>query len=178
MPARWCRPHAGAVRTPVVVGSPPVRRRRAACEQADAGGPPCQFVSLYMTAYVFRMTWTAAVAGATGYAGGEALRLLAAHPEIEIGAVTANSSAGTRLGSHHPHLLSLADRMVEPTDAAHLAGHDIVVLALPHGASGAVTAALEEAGGAGSGTGRPSLLIDCGADHRLAAVDEWQVVLV
>ena len=120
------------------------------------------------------MTWTAAVAGATGYAGGEALRLLAAHPDIEIGAVTANSSAGTRLGSHHPHLLSLADRMVEPTDAAHLAGHDIVVLALPHGASGAVTAALEEAGGAGSGTGRPSLLIDCGADHRLTDPAAWE----
>ena len=70
------------------------------------------------------MTWTVAVAGATGYAGGEVLRLLAAHPEIRIGALTASSSAGTRLGEHHPHLLSLADRLVEPTDAGVLAGHE------------------------------------------------------
>lgn len=57
------------------------------------------------------MTWTAAVAGATGYAGGEVLRLLAAHPGIEIGALTAGSSAGTVLGRHHPHLIPLADRL-------------------------------------------------------------------
>ncbi|WP_174721955.1 N-acetyl-gamma-glutamyl-phosphate reductase [Actinomyces qiguomingii] len=113
------------------------------------------------------MTWTAAVAGATGYAGGEVLRLLSAHPNIEIGAVTGSSSAGTRLGQHHPHLLALADREVTPTDVAHLAGHDIVLLALPHGVSGAITAALEEA------PGRTPILIDCGADHRLTDAEAW-----
>ena len=78
------------------------------------------------------MTWTVAVAGATGYAGGEVLRLLTAHPEVEVGALTAASSAGSRLGDHHPHLLSLADRIVQPTEAEILAEHDVVVLALPH----------------------------------------------
>ena len=117
------------------------------------------------------MTWTAAVAGATGYAGGEVLRLLAAHPEIEIGAVTASSSAGTLLGQHHPHLPELAGREVEPTRAERLAEHDIVVLALPHGASGQVTTAIEEAA---SASGRSPILVDCGADHRLTSAAAWE----
>ena len=119
------------------------------------------------------MTWTAAVAGATGYAGGEVLRLLAAHPDIEIGAVTANSSAGDRLGQHHPHLPALADRLVEPTDVGRLAGHDVVVLALPHGASGAIAEAIEEAVAADAWGGPPPVLVDCGADHRLTDADAW-----
>ena len=53
------------------------------------------------------MSYTAAVAGCTGYAGGEVLRLLAGHPMIEIGALTAGASAGTLLGEHHPNLLDL-----------------------------------------------------------------------
>lgn len=117
------------------------------------------------------MTWSVAVAGATGYAGGEVLRLLTAHPEVEVGALTAASSAGSRLGEHHPHLLSLADRIVQPTEAEILAGHDVVVLALPHGASGAVTAALEELASCGSNA---PLLIDCGADHRLTSQQAWE----
>ena len=117
------------------------------------------------------MSWTAAVAGATGYAGGEVLRLLASHPYLEVGALTASSSAGTRLGEHHPHLAALARRRVEPTDVAHLLDHDVVVLALPHGASGAVTAALEEAGAA---AGHTPLLLDCGADHRLSSARAWE----
>ena len=117
------------------------------------------------------MTWSVAVAGATGYAGGEVLRLLTAHPEVEVGALTAASSAGSRLGEHHPHLLSLADRIVQPTEAEILAGHDVVVLALPHGASGAVTAALEELASGGSNA---PLLIDCGADHRLTSQQAWE----
>lgn len=116
------------------------------------------------------MTWTVAVAGATGYAGGEVLRLLSAHPNVEIGALTAASSAGTLLGSHHPHLFSLADRPVEPTDPQRLAAHDIVILALPHGASGEVTAAIEAAG---AERGTRTLLIDCGADHRLTSPAAW-----
>ena len=55
------------------------------------------------------------MAGASGYAGGEILRLLLGHPEVEIGALTAGSSAGTRLGDVHPHLTPLADRVVEDT---------------------------------------------------------------
>ncbi|MGA8987132.1 N-acetyl-gamma-glutamyl-phosphate reductase [Aeromicrobium sp.] len=108
-------------------------------------------------------TITAAVAGASGYAGGEVLRLLLSHPDIEIGALTAASSAGTPLGAHHPHLLPLADRMLQPTTSETLAGHDVVFLGLPHGQSGAVAAQL----------GPDVLVIDCGADFRLTSAADW-----
>lgn len=110
------------------------------------------------------MTWSAAVAGATGYAGGEILRLLLAHPEVEIGAVTAASSAGTPLGATHPHLVPLEDRVVQPTTAGTLAGHDVVFLALPHGTSAALAAQLP------AGT----VVVDCGADHRLTDPAAWR----
>ncbi len=105
-----------------------------------------------------------AVAGATGYAGGELLRLLSGHPDVEIGAITANSSAGSRLGQHQPHLVPLMDRVVAATSAETLAGHEVVFLALPHGASAAVAGAL----------GPGPVVIDCGADFRLADAAEWQ----
>ncbi|MCL2090469.1 MAG: N-acetyl-gamma-glutamyl-phosphate reductase [Micrococcales bacterium] len=114
-----------------------------------------------------RMTFTVAVAGASGYAGGETLRLLAAHPQVSVGALTANTSAGTRLSEHHPHLRSLAGRELVATDVAALAGHDVVVLALPHGASGAVAAALER-------TGSGTVVLDLGADHRLVDAADWR----
>lgn len=112
---------------------------------------------------VIRVTVTVAVAGASGYAGGEALRLLLAHPEVEIGAVTAHSNAGDALGVHHPHLRPLADRVLLPTQAAVLAGHDVVVLGLPHGASGAIAAQLPA----------DTLVLDLGADHRLSDPAAW-----
>ena len=87
------------------------------------------------------MGMRAAVAGASGYAGGELLRLLVAHPELEVGAVTAASNAGAALGAVHHHLPTLADRVLEPTTPQVLAGHDVVFLALPHGASAAVAQA-------------------------------------
>ncbi len=108
-------------------------------------------------------TITAAVAGASGYAGGEVLRLLLAHPDIEIGTLTAASSAGTPVGQHHPHLLPLADRILQPTSTETLSGHDVVFLGLPHGQSGAFAAEL----------GDDTLVIDCGADFRLQSAEEW-----
>jgi N-acetyl-gamma-glutamyl-phosphate reductase len=108
-------------------------------------------------------TITVAVAGASGYAGGEVLRLLLAHPDVEIGALTAASSAGTPLGQHHPHLLPLADRVLQPTTTEVLSGHDVVFLGLPHGQSGAVAAEL----------GEDVLVIDCGADFRLQSAEDW-----
>ena len=86
---------------------------------------------------VMHMT-TAAVAGASGYAGGEILRLLLGHPDISIGALTADSSAGRLLGSVHPHLVPLAHAELAPTTPQTLAGHDLVFLALPHGVAKAV----------------------------------------
>ncbi len=110
------------------------------------------------------MTIRVAVAGASGYAGGELLRLLLSHPEVEIGALTAGSNAGATLGPLQPHLLPLADRVLGVTDAATLAGHDVVFLALPHGQSAALAAEL----------GEDTLLVDCGADFRLTDADVWQ----
>ena len=113
------------------------------------------------------MTHAVAVAGATGYAGGEVLRLLAGHPEVRIGAVTAHANAGERLGALQPHLPALADRVLQATTADVLAGHEVVMLALPHGASAALAAELEERT---PGT----LVIDAGADHRLESGEAWE----
>src|SRR5689334_22647139 len=85
---------------------------------------------------------TVAVAGASGYAGGEVLRLLLGHPEVAIGALTAGANAGEPLGSLQPHLVPLADRVLADTDVAVLTGHDVVFLALPHGQSAQYAEAL------------------------------------
>jgi len=95
--------------------------------------------------------------------GGELLRTLLAHPEVTIGALTAAGSAGTPLGQHHPHLMPIADRVLSPTDAETLAGHDVVFLGLPHGASAEVAEML----------GDDVLVIDCGADFRLENSSDW-----
>lgn len=109
------------------------------------------------------MTFSVAVSGASGYAGGEILRLLAAHPDIEIRTVTAHSNAGQPLVQHQPHLRSLAHLTLQDTTPEILSGHDIVFLALPHGQSGQYTDALGDA----------PLVIDAGADHRLTSQDAW-----
>ena len=105
-----------------------------------------------------------AVAGASGYAGGELLRLLLAHPHVEIGALTGASNAGTELGRLQPHLQPLADRILQPTDVETLSGHDVVFLALPHGQSGPLAADL----------GEDAVIIDCGADFRLSDGAAWE----
>ena len=105
-----------------------------------------------------------AVAGASGYAGGEVLRLLLGHPDVEIGALTGGSNAGESLGTLQPHLVPLADRVLEETTTETLSGHDVVFLALPHGQSGAVAAAL----------GDDTVVIDCGADFRLTDASLWE----
>ena len=110
------------------------------------------------------MTYTVAVAGCTGYAGGELLRILLQHPEVEIGVLTGNSSVGERLGDHQPHLAPLADRIVAPTTAEELDGHDVVFLALPHGTSAAIAEQL----------GDDVLIVDAGADFRLNDADAWE----
>ena len=108
-----------------------------------------------------------AVAGASGYAGGEVLRLLLSHPGVEIGALTAGSNAGESLGALQPHLVPLADRVLEPTTVDVLAGHDVVFLGLPHGQSGALAEEL-------AARNDDVVVIDCGADFRLADPDAWR----
>jgi N-acetyl-gamma-glutamyl-phosphate reductase len=109
------------------------------------------------------MTFSVAVAGASGYAGGEVLRILAEHPDFEVVTVTANSNAGHPLIAHQPHLRSLVHLTLVETTPQNLAGHDVVFLALPHGASGAVAATLDD----------DTLVVDCGADHRLESQVDW-----
>ncbi|GAA0966736.1 N-acetyl-gamma-glutamyl-phosphate reductase [Actinocorallia libanotica] len=110
------------------------------------------------------MGYRVAVAGASGYAGGELLRILAGHPGFEIGTLTAGSNAGAALGTLQPHLRSLSDRVLAETTPQTLADHDVVFLALPHGASGPLAAEL----------GEDVLVVDCGADFRLADAAEWE----
>lgn len=106
---------------------------------------------------------TAAVAGASGYAGGELLRLLLGHPEIAIGPVAADSNAGAPVTALHPNLPALAGTRFVPMDADALASADIVFLALPHGASAAIARELP-----------PELpVVDLGADHRLGTAEAW-----
>jgi N-acetyl-gamma-glutamyl-phosphate reductase len=109
------------------------------------------------------MSLSVAVAGASGYAGGELLRLLAGHPEFTVTTVTAFSNAGQTLVSVQPHLRSLAHLTLVETTPENLVGHDIVFLALPHGKSGEITAALPA----------DTLVVDCGADHRLTSESDW-----
>jgi len=109
------------------------------------------------------MSVSVAVAGASGYAGGELLRVLSAHPEFDVRTVTAFSNAGQPLIATQPHLRSLSHLTLEPTTAEHLRGHDVVFLALPHGQSGAIAAEL----------GDDALVVDCGADHRLTDPAAW-----
>lgn len=110
------------------------------------------------------MTYSVAVSGASGYAGGEVLRILAAHPDVEIRTVTAHSNAGQPLTQHQPHLRSLAHLTLQDTTPEVLAGHDIVFLALPHGQSGRFTDVLADT----------PLVIDAGADHRLESLADWE----
>lgn len=109
------------------------------------------------------MSFSVAVAGASGYAGGELLRLLSAHPEFEVRTVTGHSSAGDLLITHQPHLRSLAHLTLHSTTPEVLDGHDVVFFALPHGVSGDITAQLQNV----------RLVVDCGADHRLRNPDDW-----
>lgn len=115
------------------------------------------------------MSINVAVAGATGYAGGEILRLLLAHPaylggDLVIGALTGASNAGQPVEELMPHLPQLAGRVIEDTSPETLAGHDVVFLGLPHGHSAAIGAALPE----------DVIVIDCAADFRLRDAAAWE----
>jgi N-acetyl-gamma-glutamyl-phosphate reductase len=107
-----------------------------------------------------------AVAGASGYAGGELLRLLAGHPDLELGVVTGQSNAGRRLAEVHPHLAgaaSLAGRTFDATDTIAGSGCDLVFLALPAGESAELAAGLD-----------PGIrIVDLGPDFRLADASAW-----
>jgi N-acetyl-gamma-glutamyl-phosphate reductase len=99
-----------------------------------------------------------AIAGASGYAGGELLRLVAAHPGLELAAVTAHGNAGQRVGEVHPNLRSVAELTFAETTAEALGDADLVFLALPHGAAPGIVAQL----------GQAQRVVDLGSDFRLS----------
>jgi N-acetyl-gamma-glutamyl-phosphate reductase len=107
-----------------------------------------------------------AVAGASGYAGGELLRLLAGHPEFELTAVTADSSAGKTVGELHPHLAGsrLAELRLRPHAAGPLADCDLVFVAVPPGQSAGIASLVRE----------PARIVDLGPDFRLAEPEAWE----
>jgi N-acetyl-gamma-glutamyl-phosphate reductase len=107
-----------------------------------------------------------AVAGASGYAGGELLRLLAGHPDLELVAATADSSAGKTVGELHAHLAGqpgLGELVLQSHGEPALAGSDLVFLALPAGRSGAVAGQLPDG----------VKIVDLGPDFRLADAAAW-----
>jgi len=106
-----------------------------------------------------------AVAGASGYAGGELLRIIGAHPDLELGPLAAATSAGAPVTVAHPHLAHLDEHTFEPLDPARLSSADLVFLALPHEESAAVSAALP--------AGVP--VVDLSASFRLADPQAWSV---
>ncbi len=106
----------------------------------------------------------ASVAGASGYAGGELVRLIAGHPQLEVAALAAGGRAGEPLAAVHPHLTGLGSHVLVMTDADVLADADIVFLALPHGESAALVADLPA----------DLPIVDLGADFRLADPAAWE----
>ena len=104
------------------------------------------------------------VVGASGYAGGELLRLLAGHPEFEAAVIAAGSNAGEEITSIHPQLSNYAGRKFIDTDPANLKNLDLLFTALPHGESAKLINQLD-----------PNLkIVDIGADFRLKSKDAWQ----
>jgi N-acetyl-gamma-glutamyl-phosphate reductase len=109
------------------------------------------------------VTYTVSIAGASGYAGGELVRLVSDHPELALGPLAAGNRAGQAVVAIHPQLVGLGERRFVPTDADSLAQADLVLLALPHGESAALAAALP----------RDLPVVDLGADFRLADTRSW-----
>jgi N-acetyl-gamma-glutamyl-phosphate reductase len=104
-----------------------------------------------------------AVLGASGYAGGELLRLLASHPHLEVTFLGGDRSAGRPLAEVHPHLgeLPIAGLQLRPSDASAIAAaSELVFSALPHGESARLAPPLLEAG---------CTLVDLAGDFRLDA---------
>lgn len=104
------------------------------------------------------------VIGASGYAGGELLRLLALHPDFELEYCAAGSNAGEQITSVHSHLTHLAGRTFEATSANRINQCELVFLALPHGESSSLVSQIDER----------VRVVDLGADFRLTSSQSWE----
>ena len=107
-----------------------------------------------------------AIVGASGYAGGELARIALAHPQLEVGTLSAGRNEGREVREVHPHLRSLDDTRFSGVDLDDLGNHDVIALALPHGQSGELGQQLHE-------TYPDAVLIDLGADRRLHDSAAW-----
>lgn len=113
--------------------------------------------------------WSVAIAGASGYVGGELLRLLSGHDSFDVGLVTGDSSVGTSLRSHHRQLGKshvISDRSLATTTPEALAEHDIIFLALPHGTAASIADQISK-------ISPDAVIVDCSADHRLESDADW-----
>ncbi|HET9496481.1 MAG TPA: N-acetyl-gamma-glutamyl-phosphate reductase [Chloroflexia bacterium] len=109
-----------------------------------------------------------AVLGASGYIGGEALRLLLGHPNVEVAAVTSASNAGKPVTSVHPHLTKLTDLTFRADFPPEEAGdYDAIFMALPHGQAIGRVPKMLEAGGKGGPRGDGPVLLDMSGDFRI-----------
>lgn len=104
------------------------------------------------------------VIGASGYAGGELLRLLAFHPEFEPIVITAHTQAGELITSVHPQLQSYAGRTFSTFNSIDFAECELIFLALPHGESASIIAQLPKS----------AKIVDLGADYRLKSAQSWE----
>lgn len=119
----------------------------------------------FIDVYDYSVSYLVSVAGASGYAGGEVLRLLAAHPHLSLGVAAAHTSRGP-IRDHHRHLGSYADVELVGLNPERLAEADALILALPHGASGELTQHIGE-------INPDIIMVDLGADHRLTSEAAW-----
>ena len=103
------------------------------------------------------------VVGASGYAGGELLRLLANHPHFKVGYIAAGSNAGEKITSIHSNLVSYNDQVFSETSATQINECDLVFLALPHGESGRLSESIKDS----------VKIVDLGADFRLKSEQSW-----
>jgi len=104
------------------------------------------------------------VIGASGYSGGELLRLLITHPHFELEYIAAGSSAGQSITSVHPGLRAFAGRVFEETSVARMNQCDLVFIALPHGESSKLVAQIDAS----------VKVVDLGADFRLSSESSWE----
>lgn len=102
--------------------------------------------------------------GGSGYAGGELLRLLAAHPHFEVTAISAHSNAGEAITAIHPQLQSYAGRTFSSFSVDEFSSCELVFLALPHGESAKIIAQLPQS----------MKIVDLGADFRLTSQESWK----
>ena len=105
-----------------------------------------------------------AVVGASGYAGGELLRLLAGHPKFEISYIAAGSNAGELITNLHPQLTNFAGRKFESTNVEMINKCQLAFIALPHGESAKLISQVD----------KNVKIVDLGADFRLQNPESWQ----